>query len=108
MTFAKGEIMSRREETLKHIQKLFASLPSEADGIIIDSYEGMEVGIRTYNYDVITRDGFYSGYWTESEPELSEFEIISSIIESEDCDYWGDMDDADFAERFKALKSKNQ
>ena len=50
--------MSRREETLKHIQKLFASLPSEADGIIIDSYEGMEVGIRTYNYDVIQRMGF--------------------------------------------------
>lgn len=96
--------MSRREEPLKHIQKLFASLPSEADGIIIDSYEGMEVGIRTYNYDVITRDGFYSGYWTESEPELSEFEIISSIIESEDCDYWGDMDDTDFAERLEALR----
>ena len=97
--------MSRREETLKHIQKLFASLPSEADGIIIDSYEGMEVGIRTYNYDVITRDGFYSGYWTDSEPELSESEIISSIIEDEDCEYWDDMDDADLEERLEALKN---
>ncbi|MBT6011671.1 MAG: hypothetical protein HOG80_09835 [Candidatus Marinimicrobia bacterium] len=96
--------MSRREETLKHIQKLFASLPSEADGIIIDSYEGMEVGIRTYNYDVITRDGFYSGYWTESEPELSESEIISSITASEDCEYWEDMEKADFEERLEALK----
>lgn len=96
--------MTNHKETLNHIQKLFASLPSDVEGIIIDSYEGMEVGIRTYNYDVITRDGFYSGYWTETEPDLSGSEIISSIIESEDCEYWEDMDDADLVERLEALK----
>ena len=93
------------KETLNRIQKMFASRPPYEKGVIIDSYEGIEVGIRTYNYDVITKDGFYSGYWTDSEPELSESEIISSIIEDEDCEYWDDMDDADLEERLEALKS---
>ena len=93
------------KETLNRIQKMFASRPPYEKGVIIDSYEGIEVGIRTYNYDVITRDGFYSGYWTDSEPELSESEIISSIIEDEDCEYWDDMDDADLEERLEALKN---
>ena len=92
------------KETLNRIQKMFASRPPYEKGVIIDSYEGIEVGIRTYNYDVITRDGFYSGYWTESEPELSESEIISSITASEDCEYWEDMEKADFEERLEALK----
>lgn len=93
------------KETLNRIQKMFALIPPEEKGVIIDSYEGIEVGIRTYNYDVITKDGFYSGYWTDSEPELSESEIISSIIEDEDCEYWEDMDDADLEERLEALKN---
>ena len=93
------------KETLNCIQKMFASRPPDEKGVIIDSYEGIEVGIRTYNYDVITKDGFYSGYWTDSEPELSESEIISSIIEDEDCEYWEDMDDADLEERLEALKN---
>jgi hypothetical protein len=93
------------KETLNRIQKMFASRPPYEKGVIIDSYEGIEVGIRTYNYDVITKDGFYSGYWTDSEPELSESEIISSIIEDEDCEYWDDMDDADLEERLEALKN---
>ena len=93
------------KETLNRIQKMFASRPPYEKGVIIDSYEGIEVGIRTYNYDVITKDGFYSGYWTDSEPELSESEIISSIIEDEDCEYWEDMDDADLEERLEALKN---
>ena len=92
------------KETLNRIQKMFASIPPDEKGVIIDSYEGIEVGIRTYNYDVITKDGFYSGYWTESEPGISDPEIISSIVESEDCEYWVDMDDADLEERFEALK----
>ena len=93
------------KETLNRIQKMFASRPPYEKGVIIDSYEGIEVGIRTYNYDVITKDVFYSGYWTDSEPELSESEIISSIIEDEDCEYWDDMDDADLEERLEALKN---
>lgn len=59
----------------------------------MDSYESMEVGIRTYNYYVISQEGLYVGYWTDPKPRLADRTIISRIIESEECQGWDSLDD---------------
>ena len=94
-----------RQETIDKIQKFFKSISPQVDGVIISRYTGMEAGITTYNFDILTIDGFYSGYWTETKPGLGDSEIVRNIIESEDCEFWEDMSDAEIETQLRLLQS---
>lgn len=102
-----------RAELIKKIKREIRLTLSEARGVIINSFEGQEVGIDTYHYDILTEEGFYSGFWTEKAPQLTEDEIICNITDSEECEYWEDMEAEDLRERLQMLlsskgKNKNQ
>ena len=74
-------------------------------GLLMRSYEGMEVGIRTYNFDVISKAGFRSGYWTDPEPKFAERTIVSRIVDNEECQEWDTLDDRTLSECLRFLQN---
>ena len=102
--------MTDTDTLVEEIRRLCKSTIGRKKGLLMNSYESMEVGIRMYNYDVLSRDGFYSGYWTDQEPKISDGTIVSRIVASEDCQEWESLDDnqlnacLQFLKRYKAPK----
>jgi len=85
--------MEATQTIIDEIRKLYREKIGRRKGVIMRSYEGMEVGIRTYNFDVLSKDGLYFGYWTDQKPKYSDRTIISRIVDSEDCQEWDALDD---------------
>jgi hypothetical protein len=101
-----GDIaVSERERMLEKIHNLCRVKIGRKKGLLMRSYEGMEVGIRTYNFDVISKAGFRSGYWTDSEPKFAERTIVSRIVENEECQEWDTLDDQTLSECLRFLQN---
>ena len=96
--------MADREEMIEQMPKLYKVKYGRKKGVVIDYHEGQEVGIHTYNYDVLTPHGIYYGYWTDSKPDYAERTIVSRIVGSEECQDWDQLDDEAIEECFSLLQ----
>ncbi len=85
--------MTDREDLIRDVRCSYKAKAGRKKGLIFRSYDGMEVGIRTFNYDVISSKGLFSGYWTDPRPTWSERTIISRILASKDCQEWDTLDE---------------
>jgi len=96
--------MTERKGTIDEIRKLYRAKLGRRRGVVMRAYEDTEVGIRTYNFDVLTQDGVFSGYWTDPEPEFAERTIVSRIIATEDCQEWDTLDDDELGDCLEFLR----
>lgn len=100
--------MDDAKAIIDDIRKLCREKLGNGKGVIIRSWEGMEVGIKTFNFEVLGNDGLYYGYWTDQKPEYSESTVISQIIDSEDCQEWETLDDDQLVECRDFLRQNPQ
>jgi len=80
--------LTKKEGLIHEIRSLYRTKLGRKKGVVMRSYKGMEVGIRTYNFEILAQDGIYSGYWTEPKPKLAERTIACRIVDTEDCQEW--------------------
>jgi hypothetical protein len=97
--------MFERERMIEGIRNLCRLKIGRKKGLLMRSYEGMEAGIRTYNFDVISRAGYFSGYWTDQRPQLAERTIVSRIVDNEECQEWDTLDDQTLRECLRFLRN---
>ena len=96
--------MTDRKKLIAELQSLYRTKLGRKKGVVMRSYTTQEVGIWLYNYDVITRDGMYSGYWTDPKQRLADKTIVSRIVDSEDLQEWEDLDDGQLAKCLEFLR----
>jgi hypothetical protein len=96
--------MSEQERLIGRIRSLCRVKIGRKKGLLMRSWDGMDVGIRTYNFDVISKSGFFSGYWTGPRPKLAERTIVSRIVDNEECQEWDTLDDQELRRCLRFLE----
>ena len=96
--------MSERDKTIEEIRKLCRVKIGRKKGLLMRSYEGMEVGIQTYNYDVLSSEGYFSGYWTGQRPKLADKTIVNRIVDTEDCQECDTFENKELQEFLRFLR----
>ncbi len=85
--------MTKRKKMIREIRNLYATKLGQRKGVVVDSYEAMEAGIRTYNFTVLAKDGLHYGYWSGSNPALVERTIAARVVDTGGCEKWNTLDD---------------
>ena len=96
--------MTKRKKMIREIRNLYATKLGQRRGVVVDSYEAMEAGIRTYNFTVLAKDGLHYGYWSGSRPELVERTIAARVVDTVGCEIWNTLNDNELSNWFKYIR----
>lgn len=106
------EIPAASKKLIEKIRRLYHKHYSRRKGVVINSWEEWNVGIRCQNYMILVPEGVCWAYWTsDQDVPKRESAIVAAVLDSDsnsesEFEAWEEISEEDLEEYLELLEEK--